>query len=545
MAKREDMATANPVLAAEWHLEKNGDLRPTDVSAVTKKRLWWKCSLGHEWQATGRDRNNGSGCPVCAGQRAWPGYNDMATMDPTLASEWHPTKNGELTPSDVMTGTNKLIWWRCALGHEWQAKGSSRRLGTGCPFCSGNKVEQGYNDLATINPELADEWHPTKNGELMPTMVSVGANKLIWWRCALGHEWQAKVVDRNGRNGCPICSGSKVLIGYNDLATTNPHLAADWHPTKNGERTPQSVSAGTGVKIWWRCALGHEWQASGSDRNRGVGCPVCAGVKVLTGHNDMLTTNPSLAAEWHPTKNGQLRPSEVVEGTSKSIWWRCVLGHEWQAKGSDRSRGSSCPVCSGRTAWAGHNDMLTTNPSLAAEWHPTKNGDLTPSQVVGGTHRRIWWRCAQGHEWVATPHDRSTGAGCPACAERGFDPSKPSILYFIENRSLAARKIGITNVGNGRLEAFAKRGWRQLGIVTRSDGWHVQQVETAMLRWIRLEHALPRHLGPEDMKTTGGWSETFGQEGPTDHEILSRIKDEFVRVEQHSDPPAPPGNGPS
>ena len=114
-----------------------------------------------------------------------------------------------------------------------------------------------------------------KNGKLKPTEVTAGSNKKVWWLCDKGHEWSISINTRNGGNSCPYCSNQKVLVGYNDLATTNPSLAKEWHPTKNGDLKPTDVVAGSNKKVWWLCSQGHEWQAMVSTRNKGSGCMAC------------------------------------------------------------------------------------------------------------------------------------------------------------------------------------------------------------------------------------------------------------------------------
>ena len=138
-----------PELAVQWNYEKNEGLTPEDVAPHSGKKIWWKCKEGHEWRATVNDRAKGAGCPYCAGRQVLPGYNDLATKAPDLASEWHPTKNGELTPEGVTLHSNKKIWWQCEKGHEWQVTVNNRANGTGCPVCSGHRVLAGYNDLET------------------------------------------------------------------------------------------------------------------------------------------------------------------------------------------------------------------------------------------------------------------------------------------------------------------------------------------------------------------------------------------------------------
>ena len=152
-----------------------------------------------------RDRARGQGCPYCSGRRAVPGVNDLATLNPALAEQWHPQKNGALTPRDVKLYSNRKVWWQCENGHEWQASVKSRTMGTGCAQCSGRRVVQGVTDLATTHPSLAREWNSRKNTGLTPRDVTRGSERKVWWRCAMGHEWEASICSRVRGAGCPVC----------------------------------------------------------------------------------------------------------------------------------------------------------------------------------------------------------------------------------------------------------------------------------------------------------------------------------------------------
>ena len=137
-------------------------------------------------------------------------YN-LQACNPTIAKEWHPTKNGSVTPKDVTAGSGKKVWWQCPKGHEWEAPLCRRNNGHGCPYCSGNKVSP-ENCLQTVNPSLAKEWHPTKNVSLTPKDVTVGSHKKAWWQCSRGHEWNAVVKSRSKGNGCPYCHSQTSLL---------------------------------------------------------------------------------------------------------------------------------------------------------------------------------------------------------------------------------------------------------------------------------------------------------------------------------------------
>ena len=134
--KEKRYVSDNAQLMAEWHWEKNAGLTPADVMPGSNKKVWWKCSKGHEWKALVSGRTAGNGCPYCSGRYPIKGETDLQTVNPTLAKEWNYEKNTGLTPVDVTPGSKKKVWWKCSAGHEWQALVSSRNRGAGCPQCA-------------------------------------------------------------------------------------------------------------------------------------------------------------------------------------------------------------------------------------------------------------------------------------------------------------------------------------------------------------------------------------------------------------------------
>ena len=136
-------------------------------------------------------------------------FNDLQTVNPTLVKEWNYEKNNEVTPADVMPNSDKKVWWKCSKGHEWQARIQHRNNGIGCPYCSGRFAVKGENDLQTVNPTLAKEWHFEKNNGLTPADVTPNSHRKVWWKCSKGHEWQAIIANRNKGIGCPVCRKGK------------------------------------------------------------------------------------------------------------------------------------------------------------------------------------------------------------------------------------------------------------------------------------------------------------------------------------------------
>ncbi|MBQ9977770.1 MAG: hypothetical protein IJP21_04195 [Clostridia bacterium] len=429
----------NAELMAEWNWEKNNELHfdPKTLTLGSGQKVWWKCIKGHMWQATICNIANGRGCPYCSGKKVLKGYNDLQTVNPILAKEWNYEKNGELKPENFSANSTEKVWWKCEKKHEWQATINNRNNGRGCPYCSSKKILKGYNDLQTANPIVSKEWNYQKNNGLTPENVTPNSSKKVWWKCAKGHEWQARVDSRNNGNGCPYCSGLFVVKGENDLPTIVPTLAKEWNYEKNGNLKPEYFAANSNKKVWWKCSKGHEWQATINSRNKGNGCPYCSGRYTVKGENDLQTVNPILAKEWNYEKNGNLNPESFLANSHEKVWWKCAKGHEWQATIGSRNTGIGCPYCSGRYTVKGENDLQTVNPILAKEWNYEKNGGLKPENIMANSNITVWWKCHKGHEWRAKISNRNNGRGCPICnSERNTSFPEYALVYYLEKYGL-------------------------------------------------------------------------------------------------------------
>jgi len=561
------LATSHPDILVKWNYEKNTEITPYDVTAGSSKKAWWVCDKGHEWESTVTAIVNGGICPVCCGQKVLPGYNDLATTNPELASEWHPTKNGELLPTQFTAGSSRVkIWWLCPRGHEYQSLITNRSRGSGCTICDKErktsfpeqaifyylglltnaenryqyaskteidiflpeynlgieydgyyyhrseeakgkelrkdsflrskgvrvirvkevtdpsifsdtedviycKHDVGYrylkdviekliiriglnvdsefienidiacatpvilsnylqyekaNSLASKSPDIAAEWHPSRNGYVTPEMVSYASGRKVWWLGKCGHEWQMSVDNRNHGMGCPICANKRVLVGFNDLQTTHPEIAAEWDYTKNDSIQPTDLTYGSTKKVWWVCREGHSYQATPSNRSWGKACPICGQAKRarnkhlnhILNHDCLDITHPALSVEWDYEKNEDITPDKVTLGSDCKVWWKCAKGHSYQSAVSNRVAGKGCPICSGHRIVSGINDLVTANPGLADEWHSEKNTD-DPHTISPNSKKKVWWKCGIcGNEWQAEIHSRNSGVGCPVCARK-------------------------------------------------------------------------------------------------------------------------------
>lgn len=248
---------------------------PRLISCGSHERKEWRCQLGHIYLAAPgqRTRKRPTGCPYCANRLVLKGYNDLQTLFPEIAKEafgWDPT--------EYIGKSTKTMKWKCAEGHMYEAKISTRTTGgrgrkaTGCGICSGRRVLEGYNDLQTLFPEVAKEAHGWN-----PRLISPGSKSKKEWKCKSGHLYVSMVFHKTRHNTqCPICKGKQILPGFNDLMTTHPEVAKEaygWDPTKK--------SKGQNQKVLWRCREGHVYQSTinsrtGGEVNKGSGCPFCA-----------------------------------------------------------------------------------------------------------------------------------------------------------------------------------------------------------------------------------------------------------------------------
>jgi hypothetical protein len=449
VSKENNLSVISPEIAKQWHPIKNGTLTPDKVKPGSRKKVWWKCDKGHEWQAVINSRKKISKrCPLCSNRRASKEYN-LSTSRPEIAKQWHPVKNADLTPDKVTPGSNKKVWWICDKGHVWKTAINNRNSGRGCPKCASNKATKEHN-LMILRPYIAGQWHPKKNGCLTPEDVTPMSTRTVWWLCDKGHHWPDVIRARTKYgNDCPYCYGLDRCKEYN-LSALHPDIVHQWHPTRNSQLTPEDVTPGSKKKVWWVCHKGHEWRTTINTRTSGNNCPYCHGLYPSADYN-LLVSYPKIVRQWHPVKNRKLKPTMVTQSSRKKVWWKCDKGHEWQATVVARSkRNTGCPYCFGRKPSKEYN-LLKIHPEIVKQWHLTKNRDLNLDKFTPGSKKKVWWICDKGHEWQAYIKNRSIrGQGCPYCAGRKISKKNNLLKIYPEiakqwhptkNRDLTPDKV--------------------------------------------------------------------------------------------------------
>lgn len=334
--------------------------------------------------------------------------------------------------------------------------------------------------LKDTHPNLYKELNISLNNNIDLTKLTSSNPKKVWWTCEKGHEWEMSVSDRtrvrNGRTkggNCPICSNRKIIQGVNDLTSTHPEIAKEWHPTKN-ILLVEDVGIGSAKKAWWLCDKGHEWEARIASRQLSS-CPYCKGNKVIKNVNDLKTTHPLLFNEIHPTKNVNIISANIKAGSAIQIWWTCENNHEWKATVSSRAlAGKGCPYCSNRKVLPGRNDLASQAPHLLKEFNKKLNRGIDPTQIVASSYTKVWWICEKGHEWQTTPAHRFVrNQGCPFCSNQVSTPEK-EIYEYLKKLNIEMVTSCRTILPSGKeIDIYCPN--EKIGIEFNGLYWHSEQ----------------------------------------------------------------------
>lgn len=386
------------------------------IYCKSTKSVWWICEKGHEYRARIVDRVSGNGCPYCAGKKIYKGYNDLASQYPNVANEWDYEKN-DTRPEEILVGSTKRVWWKCKQGHSWnQVVYVRTKQGTGCPYCAGELVVSGVNDLKTKAPWLAMEWDYNKNDNLLPENIMPHSGKKVHWICPLGHKFVASPNDRSAGRGCPICA--------KELHTSFPEQAIFYYFKKVSKNVKNRYIIG-----------GFEMD---------IFLPE---VKMAIEYDGMFYHRGKVARERENRKNEYCekngiklyRVKEVngFKANNDNVFYRCLPDNGEELDliiielikifMSATKLDKSINVNSNRDhihIWSQYilsykeNSLESRYPQIARDWDYEKNGGILPSNVTAGSHKRLFWKCNNGHSYEATIEHRVLGTGCPYCANK-------------------------------------------------------------------------------------------------------------------------------
>ena len=417
----------HPEIARHWAQDLNGSTTPRDVLFGTSDRYVWRCDAGHTYRATinSQTKAEANGCPYCTHRRAWAGETGIDPCRPDMLERWDYESN-TVSPKDVLPHSSRIFRWTCARGHSYRSPAAAVAEGRGCGVCRGRQVVAGVNDLASQRPDVAREWHPTRNGKRAPSMVYVNSRAHVWWRCRKGHEWETEVAKRTVESqGCRECAfeRSRVRAGVNSLADLRPELAEQWHRTLNGDLRPSDIGIGNHLVVWWRCPRGHAFPRGTAVRVRKPLCPYCANKWVLPGENDIVTRHPQLIRDWS-LRN---RPAVVTLPGNSRRYWFCLNGHLAFETVPNRIKTRGCPKCpeSERAMNLPILSNLASAPYLEVirRLPPDSSGEV-------GHHEKV----VTGYPDLMTRRPRSTPAELspePWPDEASGDPVAEAVRQFV------------------------------------------------------------------------------------------------------------------
>ena len=426
-------------LLESWHNEKNGTRTPYNTAFSSNKYAWWLCSkCGYEWESKVNNRTAGNrGCPLCAGKVVVSGRNDLATTHPEIAKEWHPTLNGDLTPDKVSRGHGKKVWWKCPLGHEYEATPNHRTSSknpTSCPECySGRQTsfaEQAvFYYVKKLFPDAINRYKADFLGSMELDIYIPSIHYAIEYD---GSAWHKKEKLSREEKKYQICRENHIkLIRLREEEAPVDLITADY--------------------IWVRKDL--------------YSPPVLE--KVLREVLRRLTFFQTGFYEYLIDVNIKRDSKEILQYHTTTL----------------------------------KDSIAKEYPLIANEWHPTKNGDLKPEMFTKGSEHKVWWQCGDcGCEWESTIAHRTAGTGCPKCARQKviassikkvaqIDIHSGKIIRIFESMSEAARVLkingaNITSVCKGSRPNAGGYFWRYVdedGNIIQTPSWFdIQKVDNQL-----------------------------------------------------------------
>lgn len=424
-----------PEFYAQLHPTKN-DEEGIDTSALTMGstlKVWWKCENGHEWQSKVAGRK---GCPSCYRIRG----GNIQDNSPYLLARWNHAKNEGIDPATVSLGSRMNLWWVCEKGHDVHNSPRSFVNKFKCDVClkaknlgQAKKYENLDNRLTNTHPEIAELWDEFRNGALTPMHVRSSRPGTFWWICVKGHAEEHTIRKMLGkREACSECKADngyktkKQLKAMQDLpakpkfdrsliskeawdyiyckdpaesiASLKPYVAERWHHTLNGPRTPENHSAKAHTWVWLRCDYNHAnlFELNGSKETL-EDCSDCT--------RSFFICRPELVEKYWDYERNVVSPKEILmEDRDTLIWWRCARNHCFQKSAVHmKDSKTKCIWCYNMD----HRNLTNEVPEVAAEWHPTKNGDKEANTYTRGSDEKVWWQCSEGHEWQAFIKNRA------------------------------------------------------------------------------------------------------------------------------------------
>ena len=413
-----DLQSKYPNIALEWNYSRNKNILPSEIISGGKKKYWWLCKKGHEWQAVTESRINGTGCPFCKNRITGYG-NDLETKRPEIAKEWYYKNNGDLKPSDFTEFSGKMVWWKDLYGHTWKTSIRSRSNGNNCPFCSSQSSQYEIFIFSEIEWVFSNVEHRKKiEGQevdiYIPSIkLCIEIDGSYWHRNRRNNDKKKNIILENlGYSIIRLREKPLRKISENDIIFTF---------SKDKIETIESLLNYIRINFKQTNVVQSKmdkWLSQKVQQNLEYYNKLLSFLPGPPKEESLEYKFPEISKEWNHNKNGDLKPFHLTPFSKRRIWWICKKGHEYDTVVYNKTkRAYGCPYCSGHRTGYG-NDLKSKFPKVAKEWHPTKNDNLLPENIAPFSHKKVWWICKKGHEFdmeIASKTSKEN-IGCPYCS---------------------------------------------------------------------------------------------------------------------------------
>ena len=468
-----DLLTKAPEIALEWN--PINKLKPSEVIYGSHDKALWvcsKCGYGKngEWYVEISNRvRNGTGCPACSNKVAWPGHNDLGTLfHDEIYRIWDWNRNKGLSPSDFTPGSGKRVHLLCPRGHHSRRQvceivNSIKRGHTGCPKCSSSSSYSEFAVYFYCKKAFGDEVeHMAKIGPKQSEAdIYIKSIKTAIEYDGILYHSSKKAEGRD----------SSKDEYFDDLGIRLIRIKESDHNLVLDDVVYFEWDGFDGPNLQWALsALFAEMLDRDVEVNLALDMNAIAEIRKDHFIKESLSyTDPEVALRWDYEGNGSLKPEYFTRGSNFNVSWICS-NHPLQpyrsSIKSQAANGHGCPYCSGKEVLVGFNDLATTHPRLAAQWHPIKNGNLESTDITAGSNKQVWRKCEKcGHEWLISPNSRTNSprkngepSGCKKCS--GLAPQKVKCVEtgkIYRSCTEAGRDVGLSGASGVTLVCKGKQ----------------------------------------------------------------------------------------
>ena len=457
LKRTQSFAEKFPHLLIEWNYEKNAPLTPDKVTYASKKKLWWKCKEGHQWQTTLSARNRGDGCRICSDKRSGEqrrlnavakAGKSFAEAHPDLLKEWDQDKNNR-SPYEISPKSNYRAAWKCKFGHEWQTQVTNRTNNhSNCPECNPqtSRIEiYLLCEVRTIYPDT--KWRQLIGGvecDLYIPKIKLGIE-------VDGGYWHAKKLQKDiDKTRYFTDKGINLIRVRDNTLPTIDGNQIDFIRTGSLQGVANRLM---NYLVQFDTAFANypnEQQAKSDFKEMMARLPAPPEGETL------VNTHPDIAAQWDYDKNAPLVPGLFSKGSNQKFWWLCEKSHSYDAAIKNRAyQNSGCPVCyesikselvrKGRLK--NTQSLAQAKPVYLVMYDMNKN-PLPPSEVAIKSGIDIWWICRHGHSFRKNAANMANNHDCPTCNTLVFKfPDIATQWHSIKNQSVDINNI---HAGSGQ-----------------------------------------------------------------------------------------------